>query len=99
MFSELIQAEVFPEKAFVDEHDLVLRSIVVGPESFLCGKMVRHCRLREDHDCMLIGFENDDGQIGLPEADRVIEEGDTLWIVGEKVAIRPLISNNVLHIT
>ena len=99
VFSELIQAEVFPEKAFVDEHDLVLRSIVVGPESFLCGKMVRHCRLREDHDCMLIGFENDDGQIGLPEADRVIEEGDTLWIVGEKVAIRPLISNNVLHIT
>ena len=89
-FSELIQAEVFPEKAYADEHDLVLRSIVVGKDSFLCNKKVRHCRLREDHDCMLVGFENDDGQIGLPEADRVIEEGNTLWIVGEKVAIRAL---------
>ena len=42
----------------------------------------------------MIGFENDDGQIGLPEADRVIEEGDTLWIVGEKVAIKAL---NIEH--
>ena len=91
VFSNIIQAEVFPETAYVDEHDLVLRSLTVDEGSFLCGKTVRHSRLREDYGCMLVGFENDTGQIGLPEADRLIEEGDTLWIVGEKMAIRNII--------
>ena len=91
VFSNIIQAEVFPETAYVDEHDLVLRSLTVDESSFLCGKTVRHSRLREDYGCMLVGFENDTGQIGLPEADRLIEEGDTLWIVGEKMAIRNII--------
>ena len=50
----------------------------------LCNKAVRHCRLREYYDCMLVGFEDESGQIALPDADRVIKEGDTLWIVGEK---------------
>ena len=90
-FSNTIQAEVFPERAYADEHDLVLRSVVVDADSPMCGKTVRHSRLREDYECMLVGFGNDDGQIGLPDADRVIQEGDTLWIVGEKVAIRKLI--------
>ena len=33
---------------------------------------------------MLVGFEDESGQIALPDADRVINEGDTIWIVGEK---------------
>ncbi|MBO4487383.1 MAG: cation:proton antiporter [Bacteroidaceae bacterium] len=89
-FSERIQAEVTPEVAFADEHDLVLRSIVVSPDSQLCGKAVRHSRLREDYDSMLVGFEDESGQIGLPDADRVIESGDTLWLVCERMVMGKL---------
>ena len=84
VFSQVVQSEVFPITAYVDERDLVLRSLTVNTRSVLCNKAVRHCRLREDYDCMLVGFEDESGQIALPDADRVIKEGDTLWIVGEK---------------
>ena len=84
VFSQIVQSEVFPITAYADEHDLVLRSLTVSTSSVLCNKAVRHCRLREDYDCMLVGFEDESGQIALPDADRVINEGDTIWIVGEK---------------
>ncbi|MBR1916635.1 MAG: cation:proton antiporter [Bacteroidaceae bacterium] len=84
VFSQIVQSEVFPITAYADEHDLVLRSLTVSASSVLCNKAVRHCRLREDYDCMLVGFEDESGQIALPDADRVINEGDTIWIVGEK---------------
>lgn len=92
-FSQRIQAEVYETNIYADELDLVLRNIIVGKESFLCGKSVRNCRLREDYGCMLVGFEDESGQIGLPEANRIIEEGETLWIVGEKADILKMLSS------
>lgn len=92
-FSQRIQAEVYENNTYADEMDLVLRNIVVDKGSFLCGKSVRHCRLREDYGCMLVGFEDENGQIGLPEANRIIEEGETLWLVGEKSDILSMLSS------
>lgn len=93
-FCETINTSIFPDIVLADDNDLVLRSITVGTDSTLCNKTVCQSRLREDYECMLIGFEEDNGQIGLPQAQRIIMPDDRLWVVGEKVAIHRLVQSN-----
>ncbi len=93
-FCEKVAKDVYPETAMVDDNDMVLRSITINASSPLCDKSVRQSRLREDYGCMLVGFEDESGQIGLTNADRIILESDRIWIVGEKVAIRKLLNTS-----
>lgn len=93
-FCETINTSIFPDIVLADDNDLVLRSITVGPNSTLCNKTVCQSRLREDYECMLIGFEEDNGQFGLPQAQRIIMPDDRLWVVGEKAAIHRLVQSN-----
>lgn len=93
-FCETINTSIFPDIVLADDNDLILRSITVGTGSTLCNKTVCQSRLREDYECMLIGFEEDNGQIGLPQAQRIIMPDDRLWVVGEKVAIHRLVQSN-----
>lgn len=93
-FCETINTSIFPDIVLADDNDLILRSITVGTDSTLCNKTVCQSRLRENYECMLIGFEEDNGQIGLPQAQRIIMPDDRLWVVGEKVAIHRLVQSN-----
>lgn len=93
-FCETINTSIFPDIVLADDNDLILRSITVGTGSTLCNKTVCQSRLREDYECMLIGFEEDNGQIGLPQAQRIIMPDDRLWVVGEKGAIHRLVQSN-----
>lgn len=93
-FSKRVNTSVHEDVVLVDDNDLVLRSITISADSPLCDKAVRQSRLREDYDCMLVGFEDSAEQIGLPDANRVIKEGDTLWLVGEKISLRKLIKEH-----
>lgn len=93
-FSEKVATDVHKTIVMVEENDLILRSIDITPQSPLCNKTVRQSRLREDYECMLVGFEEENGQIGLPEADRQILDGERIWIVGEKISIRKLLNQD-----
>lgn len=93
-FTQRVQGDVYAPASPTDQGELVLTSVRISEGSFLCGKAVRDSRLREDYECMLIGFEDDGGNIILPVADRVIHSGDTLWLVGEKASLRRLSVNS-----
>ncbi len=93
-FCETVNTSTWPDNFTVTDDDLVLRSITVAPDSALCNKAVCQSRMREDYECMLIGFEETNGQIGLPQAQRIIRESDHLWVVGEKAAIHRLLTES-----
>lgn len=93
-FTQRVQGDVYASASPTDQGELVLTSVRISEGSFLCGKAVKDSRLREDYECMLIGFEDDGGNIILPVADRVIHSGDTLWLVGEKASLRRLSVNS-----
>lgn len=90
--TDYVRDNTLAEVAVPSEDEMVLRSLTIRPESVLSRKTVRNSRLREDYGCMLVGFQQPDGQIALPQADRLIQDGDILWIVGEPQAIRQLLS-------
>lgn len=93
-FTQRVQGDVYASASPTDQGELVLTSVRISEGSFLCGKAVKDSRLREDYECMLIGFEDVGGNIILPVADRVIHSGDTLWLVGEKASLRRLSVNS-----
>ncbi len=95
-FSETVNTSTWSDDTAISDDDMVLRGIAIGPDSTLCDKAVCQSRLREDYGCMLVGFEEADGQIGLPDAQRIIRKDDRLWLVGEKSSIHRLLteSNN-----
>ncbi|MBR6932257.1 MAG: TrkA C-terminal domain-containing protein, partial [Bacteroidales bacterium] len=48
------------------------------------GKTIRDAGIREHYHCLVAGVEKQDGQLHTPNAAIPFEDGDVLWIVGEK---------------
>ena len=41
---------------------------------------------------MIVGYENADGILEKPDLERVFCKGDVLWVVGERSALRELMT-------
>lgn len=69
------------------EAPIMLRHIRLSASMPFCGKLLRDSRLREDYGCQVVGLEQTDGSLLMPEADYVLQPDDTLWLVGEQSAL------------
>lgn len=95
-------------KAFIDEmqkslvcltpdnqaHRLVLSRFMVGINSPFLGKTLMESGIREDYQCMVVGFDSreteSEDNIEQPQATHVFMQGDTVWVVGERLHIKAL---------
>ncbi|MBP3765352.1 MAG: cation:proton antiporter [Bacteroidaceae bacterium] len=91
-FARRLQTEINTAYERTDDHEMLLRSLTIDASLPFCNKTVRESRLREDYQCMLVGFEDGEEHLGLPHADRLIREGDVIWIVGERASLQSLTS-------
>ena len=78
-----------------EDNDMILKSIIIKEHSPLRDSAGAQSRRREGEGCMLVGFEDENGRIGLPRAEHTIRLDDLLWIVGEKAAIKKLSNDNI----
>ena len=81
MRAMLADAEL-PAPSCADD-DFTVMPIVLGPQSYLTGKTLRSCNLRDYH-CMVISVLHGSEFTTNPKPDYVFEEGDTVWLAGEK---------------
>ena len=56
--------------------------VSLGPDSYLCGKMLKETNMRDSH-CMIISVLRGENFVTNPKPDFKFEEGDTVWIAGE----------------
>ena len=63
--------------------EMVLRRLPVGPSSPFLGKALKDSGIRNRYHCLVAGIEKTDGTLHVPDAHLPLEEGDTLWLVGE----------------
>lgn len=89
-FARRIQSEVHTDFERTDDREMLLRSLTITATSPFCNKTVRDSGLRENFQCMLIGFEDGEEHLGAPQADRIICEDDVIWIVGERASLKSL---------
>jgi len=73
-----------------EQEDLQLTRIIIGPTSPLIGLFIKQSGIRDELHCMVVGFEDGDGNLTIANADRIIHRGDTMWVVGEKEDIKRL---------
>ena len=64
--------------------EMILRCVPVTTASSFLGKTIRNAGIREHYHCLVAGVEKQDGQLHTPNAAIPFEDGDVLWIVGEK---------------
>lgn len=82
----------------MEEHDalplatsrLQLQRLLIRDGNPLIGKDLSESGVRSHYHCMVVGFEDLNGNITPAMATRVIERNDAMWIVGEDESIRLL---------
>ncbi len=76
-----------PDKKLVEkqeEVDVQLDKFTVEHDSVLIGKTIRSSGIRVATRGLVVGIERNGVRILNPESDTIFEEGDVVWIVGEK---------------
>ena len=75
------QASQMEEEA---QHHVSLSQFLVEPDSPLVGKTIANAAIREKTECMVIGIDRNDESIIQFTPNFMFEEGDIIWLAGEK---------------
>ncbi len=82
IFKEFIQPNDEQHK-LVEQHDVVLRKLVVEEGSPLLGRSIRDSSIREKTNGLVVGIERGGRRLLNPESYTVFELKDKVWIVGD----------------
>ncbi len=74
------EVDAFPE---AEGRAIVMRRISLATHPALVGKTLRDSGLRDNYQCMAVGFEEPDGSLEVPTADYQMRPTDVLYVVGE----------------
>ena len=56
----------------------------------LCGKTLIDIDFRSRYNCMVVGIEDDMGNLQVTEAQRKFQAGERIWVVGEEADLAML---------
>ena len=81
--ADLQKATAAPLPEDLLDSEMVLRRLEIGAQSPFLGKALKDSGLRNHYHCLVAGVEKPDGTLHVPDPHRPLEQGDTLWLVGE----------------
>ena len=73
----------------VTESEIVLQHLELKNESFI-GKSIRESQIREKTSGLVVGIERNGRRMLNPDSHLVLEQGDILWVVGDKKLLTSL---------
>lgn len=88
---QLILQMTLVNETDLNQSEVILKQFIIDENSNFKGNSVRNSGIRETFKCLIVGLERDDNSLRNPTADTVFEEGDLVWVVGEKADIYDLI--------
>lgn len=91
-FNKYLDATLDKEDAATEE-DLVLKKVLLEADSPFINKSIRESNIRILTKGIVVGIEKEHHRILNPESSYVFEQGDKVWIVGNKTSIQQLIEN------
>ncbi|MBR4735327.1 MAG: cation:proton antiporter [Bacteroidales bacterium] len=74
------------------QSEMILRRLEIGENSHFLGKALMDSGIRNQYHCLVVGIEKPDGSLHVPDAHVPLENGDTLWLVGEHSHIESLMA-------
>ena len=56
----------------------------------LCGKTLVDIDFRRKYNCMVVGIEDEKGNLQVTQAQRKFQAGERIWVVGEEADLAML---------
>lgn len=79
------------EENEIEKREMHLKQFVVDGESPFLNMSIMNSGIRNDYRCLVVGVEKEDGNLLSPEAHMLLEDGDVVWVVGEKEDVYRLV--------
>ncbi len=92
-FKTAIDSNRMNEENDIESRQMKLRQLIIGEGSPFIGKTMAESGIRSLYSCMVVGLEEGKENLSPMPADRPIQEGDIIWVVGEKESLDALFSN------
>lgn len=87
VFRKLVEDRVQKNEIEIKQkhsEEVYLEQFIVEKNSVLIGKTIRESGIRDKAACLVIGIERGSVSLMNPSPTTVFEEGDIVWIVGER---------------
>jgi len=91
-FSNALQKERLGEDPDLEMREMKLRQLVIGVGSPFIGKTLIESGIRDLYSCMVVGLEEGKESLSVYRPNRRFQEGDIIWVVGEKESLDALMS-------
>ena len=91
--SNALKEEVLGEDPNIEDREMKLRQLIIGSNSPFIGKTLEESGIRSLFSCMVVGLEEGKENLSRVSPKRRFEEGDIIWVVGEKESLNALLAN------
>ena len=79
------------EENEIEKREMHLKQFVVDGRSPFLNMTIKDIGIRNRYRCLVVGVEKEDGNLLSPEANMLLEDGDVVWVVGEKEDVYHLV--------
>jgi CPA2 family monovalent cation:H+ antiporter-2 len=80
------------EENEIEKREMFMKQFMVDEQSPFLNTTIMDSGIRNQYRCLVVGVEKEDGHLVSPEAHMVLEEGDVVWVVGEKEDVYRLVN-------
>ena len=74
-----------------EKSEMTLKQFMIDADSAFLGKTLRESGIRDKYHCLIAGVERGEEMLMTPDVNAPFEEGDVLWVVGEKEDVYQLV--------
>ena len=90
-FREALEKERLGVDVNFEQREMLLRQLIIGHDSPFVGKTLIESGIRDFYSCMVIGLEEGKQNLSSFPPNRKFEEGDIIWVVGERESLDALL--------
>ena len=80
------------EENEIEKREMLLKQFIVNSESPFLNTTIKESGIRNSFRCLVVGVEKENGNLISPEANMLLEDGDVVWVVGEKEDVYHLVN-------
>lgn len=100
VFHKLVEDRVEKRKQELQQvqtNEVSLEQFTIEKDTNLIGRSIRESGIRDKAACLVIGIERGNSSIMNPSPSTIFEEGDIVWIVGEKEKLLQLSAGKIIE--
>lgn len=90
-FSEAMSRGSAIDSDIYENSEMTLKQFLIDSDSVFLGKTLRESGIRDKYHCLIAGVERGEGALISPDVNVPFQEGDVVWVVGEKEDVYQLI--------